>query len=475
MRTPRNPAVAGRLGGVLFMVSGAVTLLSPFVPAHPDINRLGVFLVGVAAVAGGALIWAIPWGRLPARAQWTLMLLAHGLIALHNQFGGNDPFRYGLFFLVSFAWVGMTQRRFTSLVFLPSFLAAYLTPLLVGHAPAWEISSVLYAAPVCILVAEALSWTGDRLEASQNEVLRREERFRSLVQNSMDVVAVVDAEGRITYISPSVEAVLGWRPDEVIGRPARTLVYESDREKAEEEGGSPVEPGVVHVYEVRAARRLGGFRWVQVRVTNLLEDPAVAGLVCNFSDISERREMTERLRYFAYNDPLTGLPNRVAFLERLEQAVARARRHETSLAVLFIDLDEFKEVNDSFGHAAGDTLLHAVAGRLRSCTRPEDTLARLGGDEFTVLIEDLDRPDQAEAAARRLLDRIASPFLLGGRPVELACSIGIAQGRHGDEEPDELLRRADVAMYRAKSGGRNQLATFAPDVADTAPISVELA
>ncbi|TML38475.1 MAG: diguanylate cyclase [Actinobacteria bacterium] len=475
MRTPRNPAVAGRLGAVLFMVSGAVTLLSPFVPAHPDIDRLGVFLVGVAAVAGGALIWAIPWGRLPARAQWTLMLLAHGLIALHNQFGGNDPFRYGLFFLVSFAWVGMTQRRFTSLVFLPSFLAAYLTPLLVGHAPAWEISSVLYAAPVCILVAEALSWTGDRLEASQNEVLRREERFRSLVQNSMDVVAVVDAEGRITYISPSVEAVLGWRPDEVIGRPARTLVYESDREKAEEEGGSPVEPGVVHVYEVRAARRLGGFRWVQVRVTNLLEDPAVAGLVCNFSDISERREMTERLRYFAYNDPLTGLPNRVAFLERLEQAVARARRHETSLAVLFIDLDEFKEVNDSFGHAAGDTLLHAVAGRLRSCTRPEDTLARLGGDEFTVLIEDLDRPDQAEAAARRLLDRIASPFLLGGRPVELACSIGIAQGRRGDEEPDELLRRADVAMYRAKSGGRNQLATFAPDVADSAPISVELA
>src|SRR5437879_4667960 len=356
MRTPRNPAVAGRLGAVLFMVSGAVTLLSPFVPAHPDINRLGVFLVGVAAVAGGALIWAIPWGRLPARAQWSLMLLAHGLIALHNQFGGNDPFRYGLFFLVSFAWVGMTQRRFTSLVFLPSFLAAYLTPLLVGHAPAWEISSVLYAAPVCILVAEALSWTGDRLEATQNEVLRREERFRSLVQNSMDVVAVVDAQGRITYISPSVEAVLGWRPDEVIGLPARTLVYESDRESAEEEGGSPVEPGVVHVYEVRAARRLGGFRWVQVRVTNLLDDPAVAGLVCNFSDISERREMTERLRYFAYNDPLTGLPNRVAFLERLEQAVARARRHETSLAVLFIDLDEFKEVNDSFGHAAGDTL-----------------------------------------------------------------------------------------------------------------------
>jgi diguanylate cyclase (GGDEF)-like protein/PAS domain S-box-containing protein len=475
MRTPRNPAVAGRLGAVLFMVSGAVTLLSPFVPAHPDINRLGVFLVGVAAVAGGALIWAIPWGRLPARAQWGLMLLAHGLIALHNQFGGNDPFRYGLFFLVSFAWVGMTQRRFTSLVFLPSFLAAYLTPLLVGHAPAWEISSVLYAAPVCILVAEALSWTGDRLEASQNEVLRREERFRSLVQNSMDVVAVVDAEGRITYISPSVEAVLGWRPDEVIGLPARTLVYESDRERAEEEGGSQVEPGVVHVYEVRAARRLGGFRWVQVRVTNLLDDPAVAGLVCNFSDISERREMTERLRYFAYNDPLTGLPNRVAFLERLEQAVARARRHETSLAVLFIDLDEFKEVNDSFGHAAGDTLLHSVAGRLRSCTRPEDTLARLGGDEFTVLIEDLDRSDQAETVARRLLDRIASPFLLGGRPVELACSIGIAQGRHGDEEPDELLRRADVAMYRAKSRGRNQLDTFAPDVADTAPISVELA
>src|SRR2546427_3496527 len=279
MRTPRNPAVAGRLGAVLFMVSGAVTLLSPFVPAHPDINRLGVFLVGVAAVAGGALIWAIPWGRLPARAQWGLMLLAHGLIALHNQFGGNDPFRYGLFFLVSFAWVGMTQRRFTSLVFLPSFLAGYLTPLLVGHAPEWQISSVLYAAPVCILVAEALSWTGDRLEASQNEVRRREERFRSLVQNSTDVVAVLDAERRFTYVSPSVEAVLGWRPDELIGLPARTLMYASDRDAAEEEeeeeeeeSRPALEPGVMHVYEVRAARRLGGFRWVQVRITNLLDD-----------------------------------------------------------------------------------------------------------------------------------------------------------------------------------------------------------
>src|SRR5205807_9551078 len=131
-----------------------------------------------------------------------------------------------------------------------------------------------------------------------------------------------------------------------------------------------------------------------------------------------------------------------------------------------------KEVNDSFGHAAGDTLLHAVAGRLRSCTRPEDTLARLGGDEFTILIEDVDRPDQAEAVARRLLDRIASPFLLGGRPVELACSIGIAQGRHGDEEPDELLRRADVAMDRAKSGGGDQPAPAPPGVPDHPPIRV---
>jgi len=473
MRTPRNPAVAGRLGAVLFMVSGAVTLLSPFVPAHPDINRLGVFLVGVMAVLGGAVVWIVPWGRLPARAQWLLMLLAHGLIALHNQFGGNDPFRYGLFFLVSFAWVGMTQRRFTSLVFLPSFLAAYLTPLLVGHRPAWEVSSVLYAAPVCILVAEALSWTGDRLEATQREVQRREERFRSLVQNSTDVVAVLDADRRITYISPSVEAVLGWSPEELVGLPARTLVYAPDRETAEADG-HPVafEPGVVHVYEARAARRLGGFRWVQARITNLLDDPAVAGLVCNFSDISERREMTERLRYFAYNDPLTGLPNRVAFLERLEQAVARAKRHGTSLAVLFIDLDEFKEVNDSFGHAAGDTVLHSVAGRLRSCTRPEDTLARLGGDEFTVLIEDIDRLDQAEVVARRLLERIALPFVLGGRSIELTCSIGIAGGDGGGEDPDELLRRADLAMYQAKAVGRNRVATFAPD---TPRLSVELA
>jgi diguanylate cyclase (GGDEF)-like protein/PAS domain S-box-containing protein len=462
MRTPRNPAVAGRLGGVLFMVSGAVTLLSPFVPAHPAVDRLGVVLVGLVALLAGAVVWLMPWGRLPARAQWGLMLLAHGLIAVHNHFGGNDPFRYGLFFLVSFAWVGMTQRRYTSLVFMPSFLAAYLTPLLVAHSPGWQISSVLYAAPVCIVVAEALAWSGDRLDDARREMKQQEQWFRSLVQNSTDMVAVLDAEGLFTYISPSVEEVLGWRPAELLGLPARTLVYGPDRDKSGED--KALEVGVVHEYETRAAHRAGGYRWVHVRVINLVDDPSVSGYVCNFRDISERREMTERLRYFAYNDPLTGLPNRVAFLERLEQAVARARRHGSALAVLFIDLDEFKQVNDSFGHATGDTLLHSVAGRLRSCTRPEDTLARLGGDEFTVLIEDVVRPDQAELVARRLLDRIATPFALGGSSVELACSIGIAEGSGGAEGPDELLRRADVAMYRAKSAGRNRLATFAPEL-----------
>src|SRR5438477_2426070 len=471
MSTPRSPGVAGRLGAVLCVVSGLVTLLSVFEPAPPDINRLGVFLVGVVAVVSGAVVWAIPWGRLPSRAQWGLMLLAHGLIALHNQFGG-DPFRYGLFFLVSFAWVGMTQGRWTSVVFLPSFLVAYLTPLLLAHAPGWQISSVLYAAPVCVLVAETLSWTGERLVEAQGAVARGEERFHSLVQNSTDVVIVLDARGVMSYVSPSIEEVLGWRPEELIGLPGRTLVYAVDRENADtEERKLTLEPGVVRQWEVRAARRMGGYRWVQLRMANLLDDPSVCGFVCNFSDITERREMTERLRYYAYHDPLTGLPNRVAFLEQLEQAVARAARHGSALAVLFIDLDDFKQVNDSFGHAAGDSLLHSVAGLLRSCTRPEDTLARLSGDEFTVLVEDV-APDQARLVAERLLERITAPFNVAGNRIEVACSIGIAEGRAGLDTPQEMLRRADAAMYQAKSVGRNQFAVFA---ADGTAFGVELA
>ncbi|MDQ4099161.1 MAG: PAS domain S-box protein, partial [Chloroflexota bacterium] len=213
-------------------------------------------------------------------------------------------------------------------------------------------------------------------------------RFQALVQYA-DLMGIIEREGEIRYLSPAVEAVLGYAPEELLGTPSSGLVHVDDRAAVLASfARARVHPGSQHPVECRMQRKDGTFRWIEIRFSNLLADLSVEGIVLNGRDVTERKQIEAQLRHQAQHDPLTGLPNRALFLERLTQELGRARsRHDgRGVPVLFLDLDGFKVVNDSLGHAAGDRLLVAVAERLTALLRVEDVIARFGGDEFAVLL-----------------------------------------------------------------------------------------
>ncbi|HET6232480.1 MAG TPA: EAL domain-containing protein [Longimicrobiaceae bacterium] len=395
-------------------------------------------------------------------------------------------------------------------------------------------------------------------EAIQRALRESEEYFRSLVENARDVIHVINEDGTTRYITPSVRRLLGWDPEELIGRHALQLVHPDDVERAREVLRLDRHtPGAAASLEFRAPHADGTWRIFEAIGKNLLDDPVVRGIVVNSRDVTERKraeaesvrlaaiprenpypivecdaqarivylnpsaerllaelgaegaheilpgahallvrecvasgqgargvevragcrilawtyhphpslgtvhlfgeEVTERkrveeqLRHDAMHDALTGLPNRHLFMERLGRLVERRRRGGTGFAVLFLDLDRFKVVNDSLGHHVGDELLVEVARRLRECAAG-DTVARLGGDEFAVLLESVAGEDEARAAAELLAEVVAVPVVLSGYEVFTGASVGIALGS-GGERPEHLLRNADMAMYRAKASG----------------------
>jgi PAS domain S-box-containing protein len=241
----------------------------------------------------------------------------------------------------------------------------------------------------------ALTAEVEERKAPERALRASEERFRSLVQNSSDVISIVDADGAVRYHSESVRRVLGYDPGELVDGDPLTLVHPDDRERvARFVAEAALRPGVTPAETWRVRHRDGTWLHSETVAANLLEDPNVRGLVLNTRDVSDRKELEAQLVHQAFHDGLTGLANRTLFAERVEHALARDGKGD--LAVLFIDLDDFKHVNDSLGHAAGDQLLVAAARRLQGCLRPTDTAARLGGDEFAVLLE---RVTDAEAAA----------------------------------------------------------------------------
>jgi diguanylate cyclase (GGDEF)-like protein/PAS domain S-box-containing protein len=297
-----------------------------------------------------------------------------------------------------------------------------------------------------------------------------EVRFRALVQHASDAVVVIDAGFDVMYASPALESLLGIPPGEFV-RFGPDDVHPDDLEIARAIGEATVsnDAGVAR-FELRLRHRDGTWRWFEVGVTNRLGDPAVQGLVCNMREISERKAFQERLEHQARHDELTALPNRAEFAAAVERQLATARTASRSLAVLFLDLDRFKLVNDSLGHDVGDSLLVAVAERIKSCLREGDLVGRFGGDEFTVLLPSIDGPETAIHVAERLIRAIRAPLMVAGRDVVASASIGIALSRRGVESAAELLKRADLAMYVAKDRGRSRWELFnaqhAPEIAE---------
>ncbi len=321
---------AGRAASVLLVVAGCVTMASVLLPEPSGFDGHWVFAVGAAGTALGLVVLILPWHRWPSPVSLVLMAPALALITLHNWFGGSDPYRYSIFFLVAYVWLGMFHPRGTSLLFAVPTAVAYLVPLVAAGRSTSALASAGYAVPVYVLAGEILAW--------------------------------------------------------------------------------------------------------RTAVVHRLEDD---------------------LRAAALHDPLTGLPNRRLAIDRLEAALARADRTGGFVHVLYLDVDRFKTINDTYGHDAGDGVLITLADTLSGTVRPCDTVSRLAGDEFIVLVESAGA-DDGTATAHRILDALRTRDLAGPPALVPTVSIGVASSAGDSSDAATLLRAADAALYAAKQAGRDR-------------------
>ena len=301
---------------------------------------------------------------------------------------------------------------------------------------------------------------GQLQEIERNALRESEERFRALTEQSTDIILIADPSGQIKYASPSVHAILALHGDSLVGTNMMDLVHPDDFAKTMSTGPRSVAYRQNPIVEFRLRHADG--RWLDFEsvVRNLIQHKNIGGIVYNGRDITERKVAQEQLVFNATHDVLTGLPDRALFLGRLQSVVDRMKRHpHEAAAVLFIDIDDFKVVNDCYGHVIGDALIKEVSNRLRACLRSDGTIARMGGDEFTVLVEDVTDPSDAIRVAERIQSSFERPFLLEGLEVFKSTSIGIAL-TSPETSAEAVLQNADIAMYRAKSQGKARSELF---------------
>lgn len=300
-------------------------------------------------------------------------------------------------------------------------------------------------------------------------ILASEQQLRFMTENMLDVIWTWDAARGITFVSPSVKRLLGHTPDELLGRLLEGLCAQSTLEKIAEksaEARSMVEAGEAPplfdlTFESQIPTKPGAPVWVENRLRLFFNADGSPSRIQGLSrDVTERKQAQQQLENLANFDVLTGLPNRVLLADRMQLELSRAKRHNHLLAVCFLDLDDFKPINDRYGHATGDQLLIQVACRLKQAIREGDTVARLGGDEFVMLLTDLGQPGEIEPMLQRVLDGVAEPYVIDGIGMHVSASIGVTLYPTDGEDPDLLLRYADQAMYHAKQAGRNRFQRF---------------
>ena len=360
--------------------------------------------------------------------------------------------------LVSVIWAFWTSRRLTHSIVPSLVLLRDASQRLAGGDLAHRVDIDLD--DEVGEVAGAFNRMAEQLAEQHETILQRERRLMALVEKASDSIVVVDAERNVIFSTPSFYLSYiensGSDATEMLDK----VTHPEDRETVRRCWARVTtgDAGTTSEVEVRMRRRDGKWRHISLTLTNRLDDRAVGGVVVNLNDVSESHEYRERLTRQALHDGLTSLANRTLFIGRLERAVSGERGRGVH-SVLFMDLDDFKGVNDSLGHKAGDELLIAVARRLVASVRPEDTVARVGGDEFAILLENT-RPREAAVAAQRILVALALPLILEGREVQPSASLGVASSRDGNA--DTLLTDADLAMYFAKREGKNHFRVYEP-------------
>ncbi|WP_374247045.1 CHASE domain-containing protein [Zoogloea sp.] len=329
------------------------------------------------------------------------------------------------------------------------------------RSAAFEKGAVVLIGALFVLLAVSFTAARHRavaLDRTSASLRASEARYSSLVNLSHDGIAALDRELRFTFVNPRLDALLGYPPGYLVGRPVDCLWPEPDAPRLMALA-TRLRQGAAATYEQELRRADGGLLTAIVTDAPHLDGAGeLQGAILTITDISARKASEQRIHYLATHDTLTGLANRAQFLDQMNTSLLLAMRKRTQLALLFLDLDRFKEVNDTLGHAAGDALLIEAARRMQLALRASDLLARQGGDEFMILLHDIHGTDEAAAVAAKIRQAIDRPFLLEGTEQHISVSIGIALFPDDGSDTDTLTRHADAAMYRTKAARRRESA-----------------
>jgi diguanylate cyclase (GGDEF)-like protein/PAS domain S-box-containing protein len=300
-------------------------------------------------------------------------------------------------------------------------------------------------------------------ERAQEAARLAEEKYRAIFDNAVVGIFQHTADGRPLNVNPAFARMHGYdSPGQLlseVSNAAAQLFVEPER--MAQIALEALDNGIVRSAEVELYRRDRSRFWVMVNLRAVRDaSGAVECFEGTAEDITARKAAEAQVKFMAYHDALTGLPNRMLFMDRLENALAGARRKPARVAVLFLDLDRFKYVNDTLGHSAGDEMLEQIAGRLRRCLREEDTVARVGGDEFLVMLREVSNRDEIETATERIREEMSKSFTIQNHPLSLGCSIGISLCPDDGYDAEELIQKADEAMYAAKESSSSNRVRF---------------
>ncbi len=413
------------------------------------------------------------WSLAATSGLWVLLTLGFAITggARSGIFTGG----YMIVILMSAILLGMPGALFFT--FLSTFSSLWLVTSYQGGWGSVVVTTpplIVWASQTIILLAtlglarliysrslsryvQAESELEERRQAQQ-KLAAVERRYRALVENSTDMTALVDGTGHILYVSPVMTRILGYENDEVTGYSSFRFIHPDDLSRLQASLAQLVlTPKEMLRAEVRVKHRNGTWRWVEMSGSNYLFDPDVRGIIVNYRDVTERRRQEEQRMHDVIHDELTGLYNRLLFVDRIENVLRRyARTDESNFAVLMLDIDHFKNINDGLGYSSGDEMLRVVSRRLLACVRSSDTVARLGGDEFGILLDPTDGPQGADILATRIRQSLTSEAItLCDRELIVSCSIGVVLYSGNYQKSAEMLRDAEIAMYRAKATGRN--------------------
>lgn len=426
----------------------------------------------VSALANGLVGWELSRGVFESggvlTAMYMVSLLLVGVAALMPVAAPRTPHTVDVSDL---RW----PRLLGLLVGAKLPIATLLVVAVVGNRDLTRSSvTVIALATMFVIFLVVMRLWGMALRERELADRRGNDRLTAMVRHSNDVALVVDADGRIRYASPGLLGTLGHLPDNWLGKRFTDLVRGQDRARVAEEFGRLLSNGHESTAQtsITLVRHDGQLRHTSAVLVNFLEDPAVRGVVATFRDVTDQRHLERQLSHRAFHDELTGLANRALFLDRMDHALRVARPEADPVIVLFVDLDDFKVVNDVHGHGVGDQMLRSIAQRIRVTAGPGDTAARLGGDEFAVLLEDSGGVDRAIDIAERLLRSLQQPVDVGGVGVVVLASVGIAVASPG-ASTTSVLRDADIAMYEAKRAGKGQIRIFDPAMRQVAARHLE--